>query len=1215
MKQKQNYSLLGVLFKSLSAFLFILAIFAVSSHNAEAAAISSAQTGNWSSTSTWTGGVVPGDGDTVTINHAVTVDSNVIIGNSPVAGTVVVSVDATSSNTGALTVATGITLRVKGDLQLKNAVLTFQAGSAYQFDSSAASGTPIYRIVMGSASSQLNTKIVANGTSSQPVSIGKFSGSGNGVIIRYANGTSAWTQFNFQYTNFTDLGSSVTAYGTDAIDGSLLNTVAAEIVFNHCTFDRVGRIFFADIAATNNWQFTFNRVISSLPSSIMMQIVTITPTTGTRLFTDNVFPTEVYNGSSSGKVVYFSKSMAGYTVERNVFGQVNTTAMTNTTAGMTSWRNNLFVHRGYGGSNYAMTGVGVAGDAINDTHIVVDSAYGTDAAGILTPTNLSVTGTTTYNGIVFEATQPAEDGDMGHYGNPSGGAQVLRWTNNLSLPNSRGASSGTINGHGNKYLTVQLEHNTMMVSDNISPTTTGLMGFWIGSGYATHSGMYSILRNNLIWAPAVRTNSIGNWIAAQRNSSSTTGTADSGTTTTLVDANPSGSFPVTSGTTYADAGAKIVITGKTGSGPAVGETSIIVGQSGSTLTVSPAFSAAPDTGTTYKIFTVDVITPAGNAKNATFNIGNGTVYDGSGNNGVTKAGYDAFWMTDQSALGATDFALPSGSNAIVAGPKFVDTTRNLVTFDRAYLGNTSTTAWSSGGTYAYGAIVSNANSSFYNNTTINYRCVQSGGCSGATANSEPGAGSAWRTYWELASAYRIREATIANTLITDSSLGLTNASYIETLLAWVKAGFRPREVTLRAAATDGTDVGAMTFLDDAGPTVSITTPTNSSTVSGATTVTASATDNVAVVGVQFKLDGVNLQSEDTVAPYSISWDTTTASAGSHTLTAVARDAAGNSTTSSSITVTIAAPSSGGSSYRTPVISAVTVSNITETSAVVTWTTDIESQGKVFLGTTYPYVYTSSKEEPGYTTNHSITLTGLTANTPYHYQVGSMYIYGGSSVSPDATFQTLSIPATPTTPTPTTPDSTQPSAGSSTSIRLVNDNGTFYLIQGSTRRGVPNSGILFSHGFEFKDATEATSENRSLPLGAFLLPGDGALVKTESNPTVYLISEGKKHGFTSSTVFTDLGFKFSNVLTVTSPELSLLPEGETLSKVEAHKQGTNILHQGIVYWINENKRHPYPSLEVYNSWHRDNDFSTVVPANEEDLKMEVGEIVQKRVLDK
>src|SRR3989441_12234822 len=51
------------------------------------------------------------------------------------------------------------------------------------------------------------------------------------------------------------------------------------------------------------------------------------------------------------------------------------------------------------------------------------------------------------------------------------------------------------------------------------------------------------------------------------------------------------------------------------------------------------------------------------------------------------------------------------------------------------------------------------------------------------------------------------------------------------------------------------------------PTVSMTAPANGATVSGtAVTVSASASDNVGVAGVQFSLDGVNLGAEDTVAP-------------------------------------------------------------------------------------------------------------------------------------------------------------------------------------------------------------------------------------------------------------------------------------------------------------------------------------------------------------
>jgi hypothetical protein len=97
--------------------------------------------------------------------------------------------------------------------------------------------------------------------------------------------------------------------------------------------------------------------------------------------------------------------------------------------------------------------------------------------------------------------------------------------------------------------------------------------------------------------------------------------------------------------------------------------------------------------------------------------------------------------------------------------------------------------------------------------------------------------------------------------------------------------------------------GGTTPPDPTPPTVSLTAPAAGSTVTGSVSVSANASDNVGVAGVQFKLDGASLGAEDTSAPYAVTWDSSTVANGSHTLSAVARDAAGNSTTATTITVT------------------------------------------------------------------------------------------------------------------------------------------------------------------------------------------------------------------------------------------------------------------------------------------------------------------------
>jgi len=118
--------------------------------------------------------------------------------------------------------------------------------------------------------------------------------------------------------------------------------------------------------------------------------------------------------------------------------------------------------------------------------------------------------------------------------------------------------------------------------------------------------------------------------------------------------------------------------------------------------------------------------------------------------------------------------------------------------------------------------------------------------------------------------------------------------------------------TLTAIATDsagqhGTSPGVTVTSSNAGPpapTVAITTPTAGASVAGATTVTATVGSSAMPVSVQFQLDGVNLGAAVNTAPYSISWDTSTASNTGHSLKAIATDNLNQTTTSAAISVTV-----------------------------------------------------------------------------------------------------------------------------------------------------------------------------------------------------------------------------------------------------------------------------------------------------------------------
>ncbi|HKF04915.1 MAG TPA: Ig-like domain-containing protein [Candidatus Sulfotelmatobacter sp.] len=187
--------------------------------------------------------------------------------------------------------------------------------------------------------------------------------------------------------------------------------------------------------------------------------------------------------------------------------------------------------------------------------------------------------------------------------------------------------------------------------------------------------------------------------------------------------------------------------------------------------------------------------------------------------------------------------------------------------------------------------------------------------------------------------------------------------------------------------------------DTTPPMVSLTAPTNGSTVNGTVTVSANATDNVAVGSVQFQLDGTNLGAAVTGSgpTYSTNWNTTTALNGTHTLSAVAQDTSGNTATSTiSVTVSNMLPA--------PTISSVQATLITSSRATITWTTDQASSSQVAYGTTTAYGSTIPLVST-LVTSHAVNLTGLNASTVYHFQVQSANSQGNLASSTDYTFTT------------------------------------------------------------------------------------------------------------------------------------------------------------------------------------------------------------------
>src|SRR3984893_10122860 len=89
------------------------------------------------------------------------------------------------------------------------------------------------------------------------------------------------------------------------------------------------------------------------------------------------------------------------------------------------------------------------------------------------------------------------------------------------------------------------------------------------------------------------------------------------------------------------------------------------------------------------------------------------------------------------------------------------------------------------------------------------------------------------------------------------------------------------------------------------PAVAMTSPAPSGTVATLATVSTNVTDaNYAITRVQFLLDGNNLGSPVTSAPYSMTWDSSAISAGTHSLSAIAYNSAGLTAAASPLSITV-----------------------------------------------------------------------------------------------------------------------------------------------------------------------------------------------------------------------------------------------------------------------------------------------------------------------
>jgi hypothetical protein len=174
------------------------------------------------------------------------------------------------------------------------------------------------------------------------------------------------------------------------------------------------------------------------------------------------------------------------------------------------------------------------------------------------------------------------------------------------------------------------------------------------------------------------------------------------------------------------------------------------------------------------------------------------------------------------------------------------------------------------------------------------------------------AGGPWGAYNALTAVPRDGAASVRWDPLRETNANVIDASYFDEdvrhdgsfVAELYYVAVKPESSTTTTTSTTTRAFASLAAADTTPPTVSITAPVAGASVQSTVSVSATATDNTGVVGVQLRVDGTNLGAELTAAPYTQPWDTTLVPVGSHTITAVARDAAGNTAVSAPVVVTV-----------------------------------------------------------------------------------------------------------------------------------------------------------------------------------------------------------------------------------------------------------------------------------------------------------------------
>jgi len=741
------------------------------------AAITTAAAGNWSATGTWTGGVVPGNGDTVTLNHAVTVNVDTVVGHSPGEADAVRAISGTVN--GNITIAAGVTMTVRGDWN-HNGDLIMQEGSRIVIDSSlsAAPATTAYNIKYSTVGGAAGfCSIAINGTATSRCKIETAPGCKHGAFLGTFNNLQYWSE---SYCDWTRMGNTPTAI---CIDYKFLGASAVKRVdvVGSRYINMNGRVSVgANDTSCSEISFNFDKIEWVDPASTLSICMYINDRakagSATRKLTNSRVPLEVLWGTAGGAQGWdFSGSVLsklngppgapeGDCVGTDVILLDSDGSPRVTLASTNTKFTNLFL---FGHNAHPDHQEGIHrpwGAELENVIWEVGSSHTEHRVAVCGATDASI--------------HPTNPGNIRPI-------KIKKW---LARPNPRGEGPGFfMMMKGIKSHRIEMENGTFpMPADN---------EFWHGAAktsWGSNSRAYpdyiTAYRNNLHWQPVPNLAAQSWGINQLRTESNRTGTAGAGSTASVINASL-----LLSGTVPGSSTGEGVYQVKMTSGPDIGLIRPVVANTTTTITVDPPFPNAT-AGYTINVFPLDSVSDVTN--NAFFKCpANGTIYNANNDAARTNVvGYDGLVQTDYDAIGANDLVR---SDSLT----FVDATRSIYTWATAAdgLNHSLAPAWVDATSYTYGDRVSRAGgATYFGNEALNWRCLLTH--TSGTATAPGGYANTWQKTWIPEGLFEMIQNKLGRTGFDEDA---TQANYF----AWMTEGFTPTNEVLRDAGYDGEDIG------------------------------------------------------------------------------------------------------------------------------------------------------------------------------------------------------------------------------------------------------------------------------------------------------------------------------------------------------------------------------------------------------------------------